>query len=132
MTHRAAGSFNVSMNPASPAERAGRTTLGRMLLEKQYGGDLAATGKGEMLTAVTDTKGSASYVAIEQVEGVLLGRTGSFVVHHTGTMSGGVDRLSIAIVPDSGTGELTGITGELTLKVVEGEHRYELVYSLPQ
>lgn len=131
MAHRAAGSFSVSMNPAAPTERAGRTTLGRMLLEKQYFGDFDGTGKGEMLTAVTDTKGSASYVAIEQVTGVLLGRSGSFVVHHAGTMSGGVDQLEIAIVPDSGTEELTGIAGKLTLKVVEGEHRYELEYTLP-
>lgn len=132
MTQRAAGSFNVSMHPTAPTERAGRTTLGRMLLEKQYLGDLAATGKGDMLTAVTDTQGSASYVAIEHVTGVLHGRTGSFVVHHAGTMSGGVDQLEIAIVPDSGTDELTGIAGRLTLKVVEGEHRYELAYTLPE
>jgi hypothetical protein len=132
MTQRAAGSFTVSINPAAPAGRAGRTTLARMVLEKEYGGELAATGTGDMLTAVTDTKGSASYVAIEQVNGVLLGRHGSFVVHHTGTMAGGVDRLSIAIVPDSGTEELTGITGTMTLQVVDGGHRYELLYSLPQ
>lgn len=132
MTNRAAGSFTVSMHPAAPTERAGSTTLGRMLLHKEYGGELVATGKGEMLTAVTDTKGSASYVAIEQITGVLQGRAGSFVVHHAGTMSGGVDRLSIAIVPDSGTEQLTGIAGELTLRVVDGEHRYELLYSLPQ
>jgi hypothetical protein len=132
MTNRAAGSFTVSMNPAAPPERAGKTTLGRMLLDKAYGGDLVAIGSGEMLTAVTDTKGSASYVAIEQINGELLGRAGSFVVHHTGTMSGGVDRLSIGIVPDSGTGQLTGITGELRLQLADGEHRYELLYSLPQ
>jgi hypothetical protein len=71
-------------------------------------------------------------VAIEQVSGVLLGRSGSFVVHHTGTMAGGVDRLSIAIVADSGTEELTGISGTMTLQVVDGGHRYELLYSLPQ
>ena len=132
MANRAAGSFTISMKSAAPAECAGRTTLGRMLLDKAYGGDLVAIGKGEMLTAVTDTMGSASYVAIEQITGELLGRAGSFVVHHTGTMSGGVDRLSIAIVPDSGTEQLTGIAGELTLQVVDGVHRYELLYSLPQ
>lgn len=131
MTQQAAGSFTVSMNPAAPTEHAGRTTLGRMLLDKVYSGELAATGKGEMLTAVTDTKGSASYVAIEQITGVLQGREGSFTVHHTGTMTGGVSELAIAIVPDSGTGELTGIGGELRLQAVDGGHRYELLYSLP-
>jgi hypothetical protein len=132
MANQAAGSFTVSMNPATPAVRHGRTTLGRMVLDKQYCGDLVATATGEMLTAVTDTQGSASYVAIEQVSGVLLGRTGSFVMHHTGTMAGGANRLSIAIVPDSGTEELAGIAGELTIKVVEGKHQYELAFSLPE
>jgi hypothetical protein len=132
MTQRAAGSFTVSMNPAVPPERAGRTTLGRMELVKQYEGELAATGKGEMLTAVTDTKGSASYVAIEQVSGVLLGRSGSFVVHHAGTMAGGVSQLSVAIVADSGTDQLTGIAGTMTLEAADGGHRYELLYTLPQ
>lgn len=132
MTNRATGSFDVSISPASPPDRSGRTTLGRMVLEKQYSGDMIATGKGEMLTAVTDTKGSASYVAIEQITGVLNGKEGSFVVHHAGTMAGGVDQLSIAIVPDSGTEELTGIAGKMTLKVVDGEHVFELEYSLPQ
>lgn len=132
MTQRAAGSFSVSMTPAAPAVRSGRTTLGRMVLEKNYDGELAASGKGEMLTAMTDTKGSASYVAIEHVAGVLLGRSGSFVVQHAGTMAGGVDQLSIVIVADSGTEELTGISGMMTLQVVDGRHRYELLYSLPQ
>jgi hypothetical protein len=132
MTHRATGSLTVSMKPAAPTERSGRTTLGRMLLDKQYSGDFVATGSGEMLTAVTDTPGAASYVAIEQVTGTLDGREGSFVLHHLGTMAGGTDHLVIAIVAESGTGQLTGITGQFTLKVVEGEHRFELEYALPQ
>lgn len=132
MNYRAAGSFTVSMHPAAPAERAGRTTLGRMLLDKTYDGELAATGKGDMLTAMTDTRGSASYVAIEHVSGVLLGRHGSFVLQHTGTMAGGVDRLAVGIVTDSGTDELTGIAGELRLQAVDGGHRYELLYTLPE
>jgi hypothetical protein len=132
MTHRATGSLTVSMKPAAPTERSGRTTLGRMLLDKQYSGDFVAMGSGEMLTAVTDTPGAASYVAIEQVTGTLDGREGSFVLHHLGTMAGGTDHLVIAIVAESGTGQLTGITGQFTLKVVEGEHRFELQYALPQ
>ena len=102
-----------------------------MLLHKQYDGDLVAVGKGEMLTAVTDTKGAASYVAIEHVTGALNGREGSFVLHHLGTMVEGTDHLAIGIVAASGTGQLTGISGEFTLKVVEGEHRFELAYELP-
>jgi hypothetical protein len=131
MMQRATGPFEVSMKPASPPERDGRTETGRMSLDKQYFGDLAATGKGEMLTAVTDTKGSAAYVAIERVSGTLNGRTGSFVIQHAGTMSSGSERLAISIVPDSGTEQLTGIIGELLIKIVDGKHFYELGYTFP-
>ena len=131
MTSRATGSLTVTMTPAAPTGRSGRTTLGRMLLDKQYDGELVATGKGEMLTAVTDTKGAASYVAIEHVTGRLDGRAGSFVLHHLGTMVGGVDKLVIAIVAESGTGELAGISGQFTLRVADGKHQYNLDYVLP-
>ncbi|HEU4374425.1 MAG TPA: DUF3224 domain-containing protein [Telluria sp.] len=129
MTSRATGSLIVTMTPAAPTERSGRTTLGRMLLDKQYDGDLVATGKGEMLTAVTDTQGAASYVAIEHVTGALNGRAGSFVLHHLGTMVGGVDQLEMAIVAESGTGELAGISGKFTIRVVDGKHLFELDYA---
>jgi hypothetical protein len=131
MTSRATGFLTVTMTPAAPTARSGRTTLGRMLLDKQYDGELVATGKGEMLTAVTDTKGAASYVAIEHVTGTLAGRAGSFVLHHLGTMAGGVDSLVMAIVAESGTGDLAGISGQFTLRAVDGKHHYALDYALP-
>lgn len=131
MTTRATGSLIVTITPATPTERSGRTTLGRMLLDKQYDGDLIATGKGEMLTAVTDTRGSASYVAIEHVSGALGGQAGSFVLHHLGTMVDGVDHLEMAVVANSGTGQLVGISGQFTIKVVGGKHFFEFDYALP-
>jgi hypothetical protein len=101
-----------------------------MIIDKQYFGDLG-DGKGEMLTAVTDTEGSAAYVAIERISGTLNGKNGSFVIQHNGTMSAGAQHLSVSVVPDSGTEQLTGISGTLALKVVEGKHVYELDYMLP-
>ncbi len=85
-----------------------------------------------MLTAVTSTKGSAGYVAIERVTGTLHGRTGSLVFQHSGTMNRGAQELSITVVPDSGTEEFTGISGRFTINVVDGVHHYEFEYSLPQ
>jgi hypothetical protein len=102
-----------------------------MSLDKQFSGDLLATGQGEMLTAMTPTKGSAGYVAIERVTGTLHGRSGSFVFQHSGTMERGAQQLSITVVPDSGTGELAGIAGRFTLQIVEGKHLYDLAYTLP-
>jgi hypothetical protein len=93
---------------------------------------LVATGKGEMLTALTGTQGSAGYVAIERVTGTLHGRTESFVFQHSGSMSRGAQQLSITVVPDSGTDELAGIRGTFRLNIVEGKHFYEFEYSLPQ
>jgi hypothetical protein len=132
MSQRATGPFDVTIKPASSPERDGRTEIGRMSIDKQYYGDLAASGKGEMLTAVTDTKGSAAYVAIERVSGTLNGRSGSFVIQHAGTMSNGAETLAISIVPDSGTEKLSGIRGEMLIKITEGKHFYELTYIFPQ
>ncbi|WP_426079094.1 DUF3224 domain-containing protein [Janthinobacterium sp. PSPC3-1] len=131
MSTHVSGSFNITMTPATTPQRSGRTTLGRMLLDKVYKGDLAATASGEMLSAVTDTKGAAGYVAIESITGVLQGRQGSFVVRHAGTMADGKQELSIVIVPHSGTGQLEGISGTMGIRIEGGQHFYDLDYSLP-
>lgn len=131
MGTRASGSFDVSMAPQGVQEKTEGAALGRMSLDKRYHGDLAATGKGEMLSAVTETSGSAGYVAIERVTGSLHGRRGSFVLQHTGTMTRGVPQLSITVVPDSGTGALTGLAGTMTIDIADGKHFYGFEYTLP-
>ena len=130
MSSIAKGSFAVDLKPLSEPDVADGVTLGRMSLEKRFEGDLVATGRGQMLTAVTPVQGSAGYVAIERVTGVLQGRSGSFVFQHVGTMSGGKQQLSITVVPDSGTGELAGIAGAFRIQIVEGKHFYEFEYQL--
>lgn len=132
MSAIARGSFTVEMKPqVEPAAEAG-VTLGRMSFDKRFEGDLVATGRGEMLTALTSIKGSAGYVALERVTGTLQGRTGSFVFQHSGTMDRTAQHLSISVVPDSGTGELAGIAGIFRLSIVAGTHFYEFEYSLPR
>lgn len=127
----ARGSFTVEMKPQSEPGAVEGVNLGRMSLDKRFEGDLVATGQGEMLTALTPVKGSAGYVAIERVTGTLQGRSGSFVFQHSGSMDRGAQQLSITVVPDSGTGELAGISGTFRLNIVEGRHFYEFEYSLP-
>lgn len=131
MSAVAKGSFTVEMKPQSEANAAEGGNLGRMSLEKRFEGDLVGTSMGEMLTALTPVKGSAGYVAIERVTGTLRERTGTFVFQHSGTMKRGAQQLSITVVPDSGTGELSGISGTFKLNIVEGRHFYEFEYSLP-
>ena len=132
MSAVAKGSFTVEMKPQSEASTTEGVNLGRMSLDKRFEGDLVGTSKGEMLTALTPIKGSAGYVAIERVTGTLRGRTGTFVFQHSGSMDRGAQQLSITVVPDSGTGELVGISGTFKLNIVEGKHYYEFEYSLPQ
>ena len=131
MTSTAKGTFDVSLKPL-PADSAADEKLGRMSIDKQFAGDLVATSRGEMLTATTGVQGSAGYVAIEKVVGTLDGRKGSFVLQHTGTMNRGAPHLTVTVVPDSGTDELTGLDGTLKIEIVDGKHFYELHYSLPQ
>ncbi len=130
MSTRASGTFDVTVTPEGTPDKAEGAALGRMSLDKQFQGDLAGTGKGEMLTAMTDTKGSAGYVAIERVTGTLQGRSGSFVLQHNGTMARGAQQLTITVVPDSGTGQLRGISGTMTISIVDGKHLYEFDYVL--
>ena len=101
-----------------------------MSIDKQFHGDLTGTGKGEMLSAMTAVEGSAGYVAIERVSGCLHGRTGSFVFQHVGIMNRGEQQLTITVVPDSGAGELVGISGSFTIDIVDGQHQYIFTYSL--
>ena len=130
MAQIAKGEFTVSMQPLTFESMDADTKLGRMSIDKQITGDLVATTKGQMLSAMTDTKGSAGYVAIEQVTGTLKGKHGTFVLQHTGFMDRGTPSLSVVVVPDSGTGELVGISGDFKI-IIEGEkHLYEFSYSL--
>ncbi len=130
-TQRAAGAFDVKMQPQPGSAPTPGLTLGRMLLDKRYQGDLEATGQGQMLSAMTPTQGSAGYVAIEHVAGTLKGRSGSFVLQHHGLMNRGAPQLSIVVVPDSGTGELAGLTGRMDIRIEKGAHFYSFDYTLP-
>jgi hypothetical protein len=123
------GTFEVKMKPQTD-ENVGDPTIGRMSLDKQFRGDLEATSKGQMLAVQGDVKGSAGYVAIERVIGTLAGRTGTFALQHTGTMNRGVPEQSVTVVPDSGTRELAGLSGKMTIKIAEGKHSYEFDYTL--
>ena len=130
LTLHATGPFDVKVTPQD--DKSADPLLGRMALDKQYHGDLEATGTGQMLTAGTSTKGSGAYVAIEKVSGTLKGRSGSFVLQHSGTMSGGNFRLAVTVVPDSGTGQLAGINGKMAITIeAGGKHSYDLEYTLP-
>jgi hypothetical protein len=133
MTHKANGTFEVKLNVQKPdSQEAESANLGRMSIDKRFDGDLAATSKGEMLSAMTEVKGSAGYVALERVTGVLEGRSGSFVLQHCGTMTRGTPQLTVTVVPDSGTGQLAGLSGTFTINIEGGKHFYELQYELPE
>lgn len=132
MTTHASGTFEVKLNPQKPDNKeAESANLVRMSIDKQFHGELEATGKGEMLSAVTDVKGSAGYVAIERVSGTLRGRSGTFVLQHSGTMTRGAAQMSVTVVPDSGTGQLAGLAGKMTIEITDGKHSYEFDYTLP-
>ena len=131
MEQVAKGTFIVKLSPLTFEGAEAESTLGRMAIDKQISGDLSASTQGQMLSAMTATPGSAGYVAIEKVSGSLHGKSGSFVLQHTGRMERGKASLSVLVVPDSGTGELTGLTGEFKINIVDGKHYYEFSYSLP-
>ena len=131
MTNHAKGTFEVKLTPQKPDNKdAEAANIGRMSADKQYHGDLEGTGKGEMLAAGTEVKGSAGYVAMERVTGTLHGRSGSFVLQHSGTMTRGTPELTVTVVPDSGTGQLVGLAGKMNIIIAGGKHSYEFEYTL--
>ena len=124
----ASGEFDVKLTAQPSAEKS----LGRLLIDKQFRGGLTGSSKGEMLSAGGNVKGSAGYVAIEKFSGALNGRSGAFVLQHSGTMNRGEAQLSVTVVPDSGTDELQGIKGRMTIRITGGKHFYEFEYSIDQ
>jgi hypothetical protein len=124
------GPFDVKLAPQSLAVELPGSPLGRRSLDKRFHGALDATSAGEMLSAMTAMPGSAGYVAIEHVTGTLDGRRGTFVLQHNATMTRGTPRLSIIVVPDSGTDDLIGLTGTMDIVITEGKHFYDFEYSI--
>ncbi len=131
VTTIATGTFDVKLTPQPPEDKAEGATLGKMSFDKQIHGDLEGSSKGQMLTAATDVEGSGAYVAMERVTGALRGRSGSFVLQHSATMTRGTPHLAITVVPDSGSGQLAGLAGTITIKIDKGRHSFEFSYTLP-
>jgi Protein of unknown function (DUF3224) len=127
----ARGTFDVQVVPLPADAYADGTSMGRMSIDKQLHGDLTGTGKGQMLTGMGSVKGSAAYSAMERITGTVNGQRGSFMLQHTGIVSGGSQSLVITIVPDSGTEQLSGISGTFTIVVEGKQHSYDLAYTLP-
>jgi hypothetical protein len=117
---KVSGEFQVKLQPLDLSAKAiDGVNFGRMSIDKTFSGALEAT-----------TKGSAGYVAIEQVSGSLSGKKGSFVLQHFGTVNHGKDNLVLEVVPDSGSGELSGISGKMSIKIENGKHIYAFEYDL--
>jgi hypothetical protein len=127
-TERATGTFSVKLVPLDPP--ATDAPLARMSIDKQFHGELDATSVGQMLSIGTEVPGSAGYVAMERVTGTLRGKHGSFALQHSGTMDRGQPRLSVSVVPDSGTGELKGLSGSLSIRIEAGQHFYDFDYAI--
>ncbi|MEO8743038.1 MAG: DUF3224 domain-containing protein [Lysobacteraceae bacterium] len=132
MMLNANGSFDVQLVPQAADDATGGAAIGRMSIDKRFHGELDATSKGQMLAHRTSTHGSAGYVAMEIVNGLLHGRSGTFVLQHSGTMDRGDAQLALAVVPDSGTGQLTGLAGRMAIIIdADGKHSYAFDYLLP-
>lgn len=123
---KASGAFDVKLTPQAVPEG-----FGRMTIDKTFTGDFEGKSQGEMLSAMSEVKGSGVYVAIDKVEGKLHGKSGSFVLAHRGIMNRGVPALEVTVVPDSGTGELKGLAGTLNIRIeAGGKHFYDFEYTL--
>ena len=132
MKNKATGTFEVKLASLPINHEELQTTFSRRSIDKEFFGDIKATSQGEMFAAGTSVKGSAGYVAIEKVSGELHGHKGTFILQHNGIMDRGAPQLTVTVVPDSGTEEFEGLTGNLSINIVDGKHFYEFNYELPE
>ena len=126
----ASGEFDVKLTPLDAYQTDPQAAIGRMAIDKQFHGALDAASRGEMLSAMGGVNGSAGYVAVERVSGTLHGRRGAFTLQHSATMTRGTPCLSIIVVPDSGSGELAGLSGRMDVAIEQGRHSYRFEYEL--
>ena len=126
----AKGTFDPRVTP-QPAAQGDDPSFSRFTVEKQYHGDLEGTSKVQMLAVGTAIKDSGGYVALEKVTAALAGRKGTFILQHMGSMKGGAFNINLAVVPDSGTDQLAGISGKFSIEIKDGKHFYTFAYSLP-
>ncbi len=124
---RAMGHFRIELTPVGDPD----APVGALVVRKRFTGDLVGESTGRMLAVGTDVEGSAGYVAMERVTGVLRDRRGSFVLQHNGTMQRGVSTMTVTIVPDSGTEDLEGLSGAMEIRPDDGKHGWVLSYELP-
>ena len=127
---QANGTFEVKVLPLPADEGTDTGGFGRLSIDKTFSGDLAGTSKGQMVGAFTAVEGSAGYVALERVTGTLNGRKGSLILQHSGSMSKGTPTIIVTVVPDSGTEELTGLSGTMQIIIEGKKHSYVLDYAL--
>lgn len=127
---RAEGTFEITLTPQPADAYFDAVSLGRLTIDKTFRGDLEGTSRGQMMSAVTSVKGSAGYVAIERVTGTLEGKSGTFVLQHSGTMNRGQASLVLTVVPDSATAGLTGLSGSMQIIIEEGKHSYVFDYAI--
>lgn len=131
MPQTAQGSFEVKIAPLPADEAIAATSIARYSLDKVYRGDLEGVSAGEMMGAGNVSAGRAGYVAVEEFTGTLHGKRGSFALQHSSTMYDGQYDMNIRVAPGSGTEELEGLAGSLTIVIAAGKHSYSLEYTLP-
>lgn len=127
---KANGSFEVKLSPEPAFAEEHGVTLSKITVTKRFFGALDAEGIVHMIAVRTPLPTSAGYVAVEQVRGTLGGKAGTFVLQHSATATAKERVLSVTVVPDSGTGELMGLTGKMDIQIVEGKHYYDFEYEL--
>jgi hypothetical protein len=129
MDQQVKGEFEVRRGTEPACDMGEGVQAGHFRFDKRFRGDLDATSVVHMLAVMTEVQGSAGYVAIERISGTLHRRQGAFFVVHNGVMDRGTPSLTLTIVPDSGTGELVGLSGRMAIDIVDGRHYYTLDYA---
>ncbi|WP_406207857.1 DUF3224 domain-containing protein [Kitasatospora sp. NBC_01560] len=111
MTTTAKGTLDVSdWVETSLAESDGQAKQAGAHSQGAFTGDLEGSGRADWLLTYP-VEGPAHFVGTQRFEGKLGGRSGSFVLQLRGTFDATGAHVQWDVVPGSGAGELTGLSG---------------------
>jgi hypothetical protein len=132
-TTEASGTFDIDSWDESEVEETPGTRFSRVLAGKTYHGDIEGRTTTTLLAAMTKP-GPGGYVGIERLTVTLQGREGGFALQHHAPIGTGEDHTAAiaTVVPDSGTGALSGLRSDLRIRVEDGVHRWTLSYRLTE
>ncbi len=108
-------------------EVPGELKLTRSSVAYSYQGEIEGESTLDYLMVYRED-GSGNFVGLERIIGRVSGRSGSFVLQHSGTFTKQGVQGAVFVVPQSGTGALVSLRGEGKIDLSGHAERYPMTF----